>query len=116
MPSEWTAGKAEIVGILQSVARERGTITYSDLSRQLLSITIPHDDPAMAVMLDEISTGEFRAGRGMLSVIVVHKTGDQIPGPGFFKLAKSLGRRVTDKEAFWVAELSAVHECWSAHP
>jgi len=66
MPSEWTAGKAEIVGILQSVARERGTITYSDLSRQLLSITIPHDDPAMAVMLDEISTGEFRAGRGML--------------------------------------------------
>jgi hypothetical protein len=116
LPSEWSAGKAEIVGILQALARERGTITYSDLSQQLHNITIPHNDPAMAVMLDEISTEEFKAGRGMLSVIVVHKTGDQIPGPGFFKLAKSLGRKVTDKETFWIDELSAVHGYWSARP
>jgi hypothetical protein len=115
-PSEWSAGKAEIVGILQALARRRDTITYSDLSQQLRSITIPYNDPAMAVMLDEISTEEFQAGRGMLSVIVIHKTGDQIPGPGFFKLAKSLGRKVTDREVFWIAELNAVYGYWSARP
>jgi hypothetical protein len=88
-------------------------ITYSELSKKLRSITIPHDDPAMAVMLDEISTEEFRSGRGMLSVVVVHKHGDMEPGIGFFKLAESLGRRVGDKTSFWVAELHRVHGYWS---
>ena len=37
------------------------------------------------------------AGRGMLSVIVVHKVGDMQPGPGFFQLAKKLGRDTSDK-------------------
>jgi len=39
-------------------------------------------------MLGEISQEEDAAGRGMLSVIVVHKVGDMQPGPGFFQLAK----------------------------
>jgi hypothetical protein len=89
-------------------------ITYSDLSKQLRSIAIPYDDPAMAAMLDEISTEEYKAGRGMLSVIVVHKYGDMEPGSGFFKLAESLGRRVgPDKTAFWITELHMVHKYWS---
>jgi hypothetical protein len=91
-------------------------ITYSDLSRQLRTVVIPYDDPAMAAMLDKISTEEFKAGRGMLSVIVVHKYGDMEPGVGFFKLAESLGRRVADKTTFWVAELHAVHGYWSNRP
>jgi hypothetical protein len=88
-------------------------ITYSELSRKLRSITIPFDNPAMAVMLDEISTEEFKNGRGMLSVVVVQKHGDTEPGVGFFKLAESLGRKVGDKTAFWVAELHTVHGYWS---
>lgn len=115
-PTEWSNGKAEIIGILQAQARARGMITYSDLSRQLRNISIPYDDPAMAVMLDEISTEEFKAGRGMLSAIVVHKYGDMEPGVGFFKLAESLGRKVTDKTTFWVAELHTVHGYWSNRP
>lgn len=111
--SEWSLGKAEIIGILQARAQSRGMITYSDLSRQLRSISIPYDDPAMAVVLDEISTAEFKAGRGMLSVIVVHKYGDMEPGTGFFKLAETLGCKVADKTAFWVSELHAVHGYWS---
>jgi hypothetical protein len=114
--TEWSLGKAEVIGILQARARGRSTITYSDLSLQLRIIAIPYNDPAMAAMLDEISTEEFRAGRGMLSVIVVHKYADKQPGPGFFKLAKSLGRKVEDKTAFWVAELNAVYGYWSNRP
>jgi hypothetical protein len=110
---EWSTGKAEIIAILKARAQSRGMITYSDLSRQLRSIAIPYDDPAMAVMLDEISTAEFKAGRGMLSVIVVHKYGDMEPGIGFFKLAESLGRKVADKTTFWVGELHTVHGYWS---
>lgn len=111
--SEWGAGKAEIIGILQACARTRSMITYSELSKKLRSIAIPYDNPAMAVMLDEISTEEFRSGRGMLSVVVVHKQGDTEPGIGFFKLAESLGRRVGDITSFWVAELHAVDGYWS---
>ena len=112
-PAEWSRGKAEVIGILQARARERGMITYSELSRQLQSIVLPYDDPAMAAMLDEISTDEFKAGRGMLSVVVVHKYGDMEPGVGFFKLADSLGRNVADKTTFWVNELHTVHGYWS---
>jgi len=111
----WRVGKAEVVAILQTTARTRDTITYSDLSAQLRSIVIPYDDPIMAVMLDEISADEFRAGRGILSAVVIHKHGDQEPGTGFFKLAESLGCKVTDKTIFWVSELHAVHEYWSKH-
>jgi hypothetical protein len=46
-------------------------------------------------MLGEISL-EGAAGRGMLSVIVVHKDGDMQPGPGFFELAEELDRDTSD--------------------
>jgi len=111
----WRTGKAEITVLLQETARMRGTITYSDLSKRLQTIVIPYDDPAMATMLDEVSSEEFAAGRGMLSAVVIHKHGDQLPGPGFFKLAESLGCAVIDRTSFWVSELQTVHTYWSNH-
>jgi hypothetical protein len=41
----------------------------------------------------------------MRTALVVHKTGDYQPGPGFFELAKRLGHNVTDIEKFWVQEV-----------
>jgi len=49
----------------------------------------------------------------MLSVIVVHKFGDMQPGPGFFELAKKLGRDTSDILKCWVDELKKVHAVWS---
>ena len=49
----------------------------------------------------------------MLSVIVVHKSGDMQPGPGFFELAKKLGRNTSDILQCWVSELKKVHAHWS---
>jgi hypothetical protein len=52
---------------------------------------------------------------GMLSVIVVHKHGDMQPGKGFYHLAKSIGRDVTDELKCWVDEFNYVHSYWRDH-
>ena len=49
----------------------------------------------------------------MLTVVVVHKFGDQMPGPGFFELARSLGYDTADRDACWIGELARVHRAWS---
>jgi hypothetical protein len=59
------------------------------------------------------SSEEDAAGRGMLSVIVIHQGGDGRPGPGLFVLARELGRDVRDKEIFWVTEVALVR---TSHP
>src|SRR5271157_623716 len=64
-------------------------------------------------MLGEISTEEDAAGRGMMTVIVVNGQGEKLPGAGFFKLARRLGRHVSDERAFWMEELGRVYRCWS---
>jgi len=111
--AEWDEGKAEMRQILQMVAAERAMIAYSDLSNRMKSIRIEPFSPAMGHMHGEISAQEDAAGRGMLSVIVVHKTGDMEPGSGFYELAATLGKDVSDKVRFWVSELHRVHDQWA---
>ena len=48
----------------------------------------------------------------MLTVIVVHKEGDMQPGPGFFELARELGRDTGDVLKCWVDEVRKVHAAW----
>ena len=75
-----------------NVARVRGMIPYSDLVKRIHRVRLDAYDPRLFHMLGEISSEENGAGRGMLTVVVVHKVGDMEPGPGFFELAKQLGR------------------------
>ncbi len=110
---DWVAAKAEMTAILAARARLRGMIPYSDLVRQVKAVSLAPDSPALAAMLGEISEAEDAVGRGMLTVIVVHKTGDMQPGPGFFDLAKRLGRNTSDIVKCWVEELKKVHAYWS---
>lgn len=111
--AEWAAGKVEITEILSQRARSRGMITYSDLTSQLRSIKIAYHEPAMGAILGDISTHESQQGRGMLSVIVVHKYGDMEPGNGFYECAEELGLDISDRVAFWISELHKVHGFWS---
>jgi len=47
-------------------------------------------------------------------VLVVQE--DNMPGEGFFKLARDLGLFLgDDKLAFWVKELNRVWDYWSSH-
>lgn len=94
----WEFAKEEARKAMIERAEAEGTIAYSDLVKRITSIRLEAHDPRLAHLLGEISSQEDAAGRGMLTVVVVRKNGDQKPGAGFFDLAKALGRDVSDKE------------------
>ena len=110
----WEEAKREVKGILAARARLRGMIAYSDLVAKLKSIDLQAHDQRLFHLLGEVSSEEDAAGRGLLSVVVVHKSGDMQPGPGFFELAKQLGRDTSDILRCWVSELKKVHAYWSS--
>ncbi len=112
---QWENGKREMREILLKRASQELTISYGELSYKLISIQIGPHDGAMGAMLGEISTDEDEAGRGMLSVIVVHKDGDKKPGNGFYECAAKLGKEVADRDRIWIDELKRVYsECSKA--
>ena len=62
-----------------------------------------------------LASDEEAAGRGLLSVLVIHKRGDQQPGNGFYRLAKYWGRKIPDPTKFWVEEFKRVWAYWQNH-
>ncbi len=111
--SDWEKAKGQAVKVLIDVARRKGRIAYSELAAQITAIQIDAHDPRMFHLLGEISTAEDKARRGMLTAIVVHKSGDMQPGPGFFELAKSLGKDTSDILVCWITEFNKVHDYWA---
>jgi hypothetical protein len=89
-------------------------IAYSDFVGRIRAITFTNaHDARLSHFLKEISTEENHAGRGMLTALVVHKHGEHKPGPGFFELAKKLGRDTRDIEKCWIEELKNVYAAWA---
>lgn len=111
--AKWESAKAEATAIMIERAKVRGMIAYSDLVSRIRSLPMQAHDPRLFHLLGQISSEEDAAGRGMLTVIVVHKNGDMQPGPGFFELAGELGRDTSDILKCWVDELHRVHAIWS---
>jgi hypothetical protein len=111
--ADWQRGKTEMREILYKVAAKRAMIPYSELAKEIKTIRIEPFGPQMAEMLGEVSEEEDDAGRGLLTVIVVHKSGDMEPGAGFFDLAAKRGRNTSDRMKLWVAELHKVHDFWA---
>ena len=105
----WERAREEARQILIQCAREGRTIAYSELAEKL---NIQHRSTELATMLDDISCSENKAGRGMLSVLVVHKGDDQMSGQGFFRLAEHLGREFDDKRESWNRESKRVIGSW----
>ncbi|WP_037088436.1 hypothetical protein [Neorhizobium vignae] len=109
---DWESAKAEAKEIMISRARVRGMIPYSELANNIRSIRLGAHDQRFFHFLGEISQEEDAAGRGLLTVLVVHRSGDMQPGPGFYELAKLLGRDTTDLLRCWIEELHRVHAVW----
>ena len=105
--SDWDAAKSEARNLMIARAKLRGMIPYSDLVRGITTARFEAHDQRLFHLIGEISTEEDAAGRGMLSVLVVQKSGDMQPGPGFFELAGQLGRDTTNILECWVNELTA---------
>ena len=110
---DWDAAKQEVRTTLVERAKVRGMIPYSDLVEKIRAIRFQAHDQRLFHLLGQVSTEENAAGRGMLSVVVVHKFGDMQPGPGFFELANQLGRDTSDVLKCWVEELKRVYAVWS---
>ena len=90
-------------------------IPYSDLVRQITRIRLQAHDARLSYFLGEIASEEDEQGRGLLTVVVVHKSGDMQPGPGFFELAQSRGRNTSNIVECWVDEMKKVFAYWAGH-
>lgn len=98
---------------LVEVARTPHTTTYSDVAL-LCGLDVRGDIAELGRRLDEISSYERENGRPLLSVVVIHRDGDQIPGDGFFRLARRLGvqRAGMENFIFFAEELRRCQEYW----
>jgi hypothetical protein len=110
--SQWDRAKAQAKKKMIEIARRRSAIAYSELVTAIEAISFQPDEKPFHNLLGQISIEEEQAGRGMLSVLVVHKGGDFRPGPGFFELAQELGRDTHDRDRFWAQELQRVYDAW----
>ena len=112
----WRRAKDEAKAALVQVAHGREVVAYSDLTPMVQSISFLPSDQRFFFLLREISADEHRAGRGMLTAVVVHKAGDYKPGPGFFDLARGLGLDAGDTDRLWIEQINKVHDYWSSQP
>jgi hypothetical protein len=112
-PERWEKAKAEIRVILIEKAKKRANIPYSDLVGMVKSVNFSPFDQRLFAILGQISVTENEQGRPLLSVLVVHKTGDMQPGEGFFELARALGRDTSDVLKAWIVEVQKVHQYWN---
>lgn len=110
---DWASAKAQARVAMIDRARVRGMIPYSELVTHISAVAFEPHDQRLFHLLGEISVEENAAGRGMLSVVVVHKRGDMQPGPGFFILGQHLGYNTRDLLLFWIEQLKKVHAVWS---
>lgn len=112
----WDEAKEQARIAMIERAKIRGMISYSDLVNRITALPLEAHDVRLFHLLGEVSSEEDKAGRGMLTVVVVHKTGDMEPGNGFYELADLLGHKTADPLKFWVSELHKVHAVWSKRP
>jgi hypothetical protein len=109
--------QTEIRAVLEGVAQSRNVVTYSGLVGQITALHLEPDSPLLASMLDDISRASDADNGCMLSAVVVHKNDNELPGKGFYALAKSLDREVEDELSFHVQEVGRVHDFYSSqHP
>jgi hypothetical protein len=108
---EYSTVYAELV----FAARCRGLVTYQELA---LAIGFPTEGNYLGAeighLLGEISDDEHGHSRPMLSAIAVGVS--DLPGPGFFDLARQLGKLNSqirqDERDFWERERQAVYNTW----
>jgi hypothetical protein len=111
--NQWQTFKTEAREILIATAGQRAMITYGELAGHMTTIPVEPHDPVLWHIIGDVARDEEHAGRGLLSVVVVHKHGDMEPGPGFFEPAKYFKRKTKDKTKCFVDELHNVHHVWS---
>ena len=104
---------------LIAAARDRRLLTYPEAADIMgYSGKGPEMGRRVGAMGDAINEFEQRAGRPMLSALIV-KTKSRVPGEGFYHGAFALGRTTpfgddTSKQEFWERERDAVYAAWGS--
>jgi hypothetical protein len=102
-----------VLAELVRAAQYRGVTTYQDIAVIMgLPLVGGHMAKEVGWILGEISEDEINAGRPMLSSVAVGVNGKA--GPGFYDLARSLGRLKAgqDEPSFWEEERFAAYAAW----
>ena len=107
----WEKAREEARQILIQCAKEDRTLAYSNLAKGIVAISLNWRSREFWEILNQISSAEHAAGRGMLTAMVVSKDRG-MPGKGFFDLAETLGLRFTNKRDFWTQERNRVVDYW----
>lgn len=106
-PDQWAEAKREAESLLLERARNRSTVTYSELCRAITAASIQPRSWALVALLDEICSEEDDS-RGIVLATLVVRADSGRPGEGYFAWAEREGRDVSDREAFWKREAEAV--------
>jgi len=103
---------------LVRLAKNNFLAAYSEVALLIgLSMDNEEDRNEIADLLGEIAVHEYKAGRPMLTALVVHRGNDNNPGEGFFSIAHELGlyngsRDSMDRLIFWSNQVTEVHNHW----
>lgn len=99
---------------LRRVAKCESVTYYSDVAPLVgLNMDLQEDRNRIGDILDRISSTEHRAGRPLLSAVVI-RSDKNMPGRGFFKLARRLCLHGADDDfRYWLRELRQVHDYWA---
>jgi hypothetical protein len=99
---------------LKETAKERRLVTYGELAPLAgLDMDNPAHRTEIGRLLGEISTVEHRQGCPMLSAVAV-LADSQMPGKGFFTLAKELVFSTRDDVAFLPKPPNRLNDRWAA--
>ena len=106
---------------LKELASKEDLITYGDLLHEMgineQESWEEGQHKKLRDILGEISSEEHKKGNPLLSALVIHKEGDQLPGKGFFVgLFEEIGRKpILDPEErlrVWLLEIKKLYKEW----
>ena len=98
---------------LLKIARNGSTITYGELGK---AVGLHWRSRHLIDALDVINRHEDGEDRPLLTAVVINAESKR-SGPGFFNLAKTLGRfdpAKDDERAYWEQERQRVYRHWAA--
>jgi len=87
-------------------ASERKFCTYTELVTQLSLPIDPHTE--LGYLLGDVCRERWADNKSLLTVLVIHKNGDALPGKGFFELVEELTGKKEDMLTVWAREMNRV--------
>jgi hypothetical protein len=99
--------------MLADAARDRATVTYSDVAFRVFEGQVPARSRLIMDLLSEVDT-EVAAERGIVIATLVVRADSGLPGAGYFTfIADRFGRDVSDPAAAWHDEAERVYAAFA---